>query len=155
MTVIARRISAIPVRSASEVWQVIVNLLTSASETEAYKELIGVTGIASSLISSEVMKDSPIIIYGSNPRLRIYCLYGEDAISGESASESSLPFKPTEGDWRMSLPCPEDELDWIQKALEKQSKHIAARDMTKTIQENQSISDGRSFVVDLETFLRS
>src|SRR4030042_4651426 len=128
MTTISRKIIAIPARSASEAWKVIVNLIAPQTDSDAQRELLETTGIASSLITDEAMKNAPIVVYGVGPRIRIYCLYNEDAITGENASEETLPFSPTEGDWKMSLPCPAEDLDWVQRALKKRSGRITARD---------------------------
>jgi hypothetical protein len=46
MTVIARRIIATPVRSASEAWAAIVNILAPQSGSKARQELLAIEGIA-------------------------------------------------------------------------------------------------------------
>src|SRR4030042_4455501 len=115
MTTISRKIIAIPARSASEAWKVIVNLIAPQTDSDAQRELLETTGIASSLITDEAMKDVPIVVYGVGPRIRIYCLYGEDAITAEKVNEARLPSSPTDGDWTMSLPCPAEDLDWVQE----------------------------------------
>ena len=99
---------------------------------------------------------APIVVYGSGPRVRIYCLYGEDAMTGEEAREEPLAFKATEGSWQMSLPCPADDLAWIQETLKKRSSHTSARDMTLAVNEEKSENDGISstVVVDTEAFFR-
>lgn len=156
MTVIARRIIAAPVRTASETWAAIVDLLAPEPNSQARSELLGIAGVASTLIAEEAMK-APIVVYGSGPRVRIYCLYGEGAIMGEEAREESLAFKATEGNWQMSLPCPVDDLAWIQEALKKRSSHVIARDMTLAVDEEKSENDkiSSTVMVDTEAFFRS
>ena len=155
MTTIVRRIKAIPSRSASEAWKIIVNLISHQTDSEARRDLLEITGIASSLITDEAMKDVPIVAYGVGPRIRIYCLYGEDAITGEKASEASLPFSPTDGDWEMSLPCPAEDLDWVQRALRKHSGRITARDMASGIDVDLSESKkAQEAIIDKEAFFR-
>ena len=155
MTVFARRIVAAPVRTASDTWAAIVDLLAPEPNSQARSELLGIAGVASSLIADEAMK-APIVVYGSGPRVRIYCLYGEDAMTGEEAREESLAFKATEGSWQMSLPCPADDLGWIQEALKKRSSHTSARDMTLAVDEEKSENDeiSSTVVVDTEAFFR-
>ena len=155
MTTIARRIIATPVRSASETWAVIVNLLAAQAESPARQELQAVRGIASSLITDEAMKSSPIVVSGSGPRIRIYCLYDEDAMIGDNAKEDTLAFDATAGDWQMSLPCPADDLIWVQASLAKHSTRITARDMTTAVdaEENQSTTT-KAIQVNMEAFLR-
>jgi hypothetical protein len=156
MTVVARRIKAAPVRVASETWTTIVNLLAPDANDKAREELLAVTGVASSLIADEVMQDAPIVVYGSGPRVRIYCLYGEDAVSGENANEVPLVSSPLKGDWSMSLPCQESDLKWAQNALKKVSTHITARDMTTAVEDasDKSTSE-QSIRINKEAFFRS
>ena len=133
MTVIVRRIIATPGRSASEAWNVIINLLAPDTGNEARKELLNIAGVASCLIAEETMDVAAIVVFGDGPRVRIYCIYGDDAISGESANEASLPDSPMEGDWRMSLPCAPEDLGWVQATLKKHSSRITARDLTEKV----------------------
>src|SRR5262249_55254758 len=98
MTVVSRRIVSTPARSASASWDVIVQLVTAPGST-ARQELQGIEGIASCIIAEESLKTDPCVVFGSGPRVRIYCLYNEDAIAGEDANETVLTFMPTEGDW--------------------------------------------------------
>lgn len=155
MTVIARRIKATPARSASAAWSVMVNLLAPDTSSAARIELDNISGIASSLISDEALKTSPTVVYGSGPRIRFYCLYDEEAVSGENASESALSFVPTDGDWKMSLPCPAEDLDWVQEALKKKSNRITARDLTAVVDdgEGENQQSSKSLRIDTEAFL--
>lgn len=156
MTVVARRITATPARSAAEAWSVIIKLLAPQPDSAARKELLAIAGVASSLIADEAMKAAPVVVYGSGPRVRIYCLYGEDAITGDTANESALAFDATEGDWAMSLPCPADDLAWVQEALKKQSSRVTARDMATNVEEDKADSAAatKALQVDEEEFLR-
>ncbi len=158
MTVVARKVGATPSRPAAEAWQVIVDLLAPAAST-ARDELLSIEGIASSLIASQAMKDAPIVIYGSGPRVRIYCLYDEEAIEGEQANEQKLATCPTENDWAMSLPAPSEDINWVQSSLKKRSSRITARDMTEPLVTESSDEGaerkGTSAVIDPEAFFRS
>jgi hypothetical protein len=137
MTVVARTFCSIPKRSALETWTAIVALLVPEAGSAARLELDSVAGIASSLITREAM-NSPIVVYGCGPRVRIYCVYNEDAITGDAANENKLAFDATDGDWHMSLPCPADDLDWIVGALGKKSKRITARDQAEAVESEDS-----------------
>lgn len=154
MTTLARHIISEPVRTASETWKIIVDLLASDTNSPARNELLSVVGIASSLIASEAVKDSPIVVYGSGPRIRIYCLYGEDAIVGDNANESEPSSNPTTGDWAMSLPCPADDLEWVQNALKNCSKRITAREMNTPVDQAETNNNGKSASINMEAFLR-
>jgi hypothetical protein len=159
MTVVARTFCSIPKRSALETWAAIVALLAPKAGSEARSELESVAGIASSLITREVM-NSPIVVYGCGPRVRIYCVYNEDAITGDAAHENKLAFDATDGDWHMSLPCPADDLDWVVGALAKRTKKITARDQAVGVEADESSqaaktarTDGTAGI-DMEAFLK-
>lgn len=156
MTVVARRVAATPARSASEAWCVIVNLV-APSDDAARKELQGIEGVASCIIAEEALKSDACVVHGSGPRLRVYCLYNEDAITGEDTHEAPLTFCPTEGDWRMSLPCPADDLDWVQTALKERSAHVVAREVGTGVDEEESdkSTTAKGAVINREAFLRS
>jgi hypothetical protein len=159
-TVVARRIIAIPARPAAEVWNVIASLLAPDS-SEARKEILSITGIASSLIASEAMKDASVVVSGKGPRVRIRCLYDEEAISGEDANEAKLAVYPTEGEWVMSLPCPAEDLKWLEESLRKLSLRITVRDLSAEpfIESNGTEDGGKTraaeVTVDREVFFRS
>lgn len=156
-TVVVRRIIATPVRQASEAWSVIVSLFAPQKDSDARKELESIAGIVCSLIADEALKDAPAVIYGSGPRVRVYCLYDEEAISGDDKSENALSFTPTEGDWRLSLPCLPEDLDWVTSALKAKSSRITARDYSTSVPDEDEGDEGRSMkiIVNREVFLRS
>jgi hypothetical protein len=154
-TVIKRQIRATPHRTASETWLFICKLLTPNSDSSARKELEEAIGVMGHLIASESFKNSPLIVYGIGPRVRIYCLYDEDAITGEDATEDALSFDATDGDWYASAPSHEDDLDWVKTELNRKSKRISARGEGEEIQEDSESPDrNTSASVNLDAFLR-
>lgn len=156
MTIVARRFVSIPERPASVTWDAISQLLAPESDSAAAAELRSVAGVAASLISREAMT-SPIVVWGAGPRLRIYCLYNDDAIEGDDANEMALSFDPTDGEWYMSLPCPAEDLSWVQNALKSKSKRITSRDMETALDsdEESSRNSASETVVDLEAFFNT
>ena len=132
-TVASRTFRSTPHRDATETWSAIVDLLTQGKDGDARRELRAVAGIAASLIADQAPKAAPIVVTCDGPRTRIYCLYDDDAIDGSDASEDALGFDPLKGDWQVSLPCPEDDLSWVQAALKKHSNRITARDLATGI----------------------
>lgn len=159
MTVLARKVAATPVRLATDAWQRIVDLL-APTNTAARTELMSIVGVASSLITEESMKGSPIIVTGDGPRVRLYCLYGDDAIEGSKTNEATIPGSPAEsGDgWKMSLPCPSDDLEWVRASLKKRSTRVTARDMSETrLQEEadeNAATSASAATINMESFLR-
>ena len=126
-TVVRRTFASTPERTASDTWTQIVKLLAPDSNTASHKELLSVSGVAASLISSEAPKEDAIVAYGNGPVVRVYCVFDDAAINKEDVDESPLTKVPTEGDWKVSLPCAEEDLKWTNKKLASLSKKISAR----------------------------
>lgn len=157
MTVVARRIRATPERGASDAWRVIVNLL-APSDGAARTELLSIEGIASSLISTESPKQAAMVVRGKGPRVRIYCLYEDEAVSGDDASEAALADCPTDGDWAMSLPADADDVAWVKDALAKKSKRVTVREKGEAVgddDEQSKQSASTQAAINMEAFLRS
>lgn len=158
MTVLARKVAATPVRLATDTWQRIIDMV-APTNSDARAELAGVVGIVSALITEQAMKPSPIIVSGDGPQARIYCLYGDDAVEGSKTNEAAIPGSPVEngGDWKLSLPCPSEDLVWVRASLKKRSTRITARDMSETRlaeeSEEAETSSGTP-TINTESFLR-
>lgn len=134
MSTVARRtFRSTPERDAASTWAAIVDLLTRGHSGAARDELLGVAGVAASIIADQAPKSAPVVVTCDGPRTRIYCLYDEDAIDGSDANEDALGFDPLQGDWRVSLPCTVDDLAWVQSALKAKSARITARDVSTGI----------------------
>jgi hypothetical protein len=156
MTVLARRIRATPERGASDAWQVIVDLI-APNDGAARRELVGIEGIASSIISTESPKEAAIVVRGKGPRVRMYCLYDDEAISGDDANEASLADCPTEGDWVMSLPADADDVAWVRDALAKKSMRVTVREKSEAFGDGEEESKQASTTeasINMEAFLR-
>lgn len=136
MSVVARKFAASPARIPSTTWETIVNIIAAESD-DAKKELNGIAGIAASLIADETPLNDAITVIGSGPRLRIYCLYGEDAI-GDEANEASLSWKPFEGEWKIYFPVHEADYDWVTKALKGKNNRFKTYKTGDKIEEEQS-----------------
>ena len=116
MTVIARRVAARPVRTASQAWGIIVDMLFGEFE-EALAECAEVSGVAAAIIAEEVPAEVPLVLIGAGPRVRVYCLYDEDAVEGDDVNETPLALDFEEKDWTLWLPCATEDLEWAQNAL--------------------------------------
>ncbi len=154
-TVVSRTFRSSPHRDALQTWDAIVELLTQGKETAARKELNAVAGVAASLISDQAPKGAPIVATCEGPRTRIYCLFDEDAIDGSDASEDPLGFEPLKGEWAISLPCPKEQLSWVQSALKKHSSRISARDQEQGIATEEKATASQALSLDLGGFLKS
>lgn len=154
MSVIARRIRATPERSGLEAWSVITDLIAQRGSL-ARRELEAAAGVAACLIADEIPKESPIVVAGSGPRLRIYCLYGEDTAVGEDANEATLTWDPTDGEWKMWLPAPREDVEWVSRELAKGGTRIAAYELERGEPEGEAARpQGRepNLSVDVEAF---
>ncbi len=156
MTVIARRIASSPLRSAMSTWDEIAVLLAPDPASPARVELAGAAGVASASISSEATADEPIVVWGNGPRVRIYCVFGEDAIAGDNVNEDPLVRCPTDGEWSMSIPCPPEDVDWSESSLRRGTTRISARAVGEEVQEAEdSSAQPKALTIDPKEFLRS
>jgi hypothetical protein len=159
-TVIARRVASSPTRTATQTWDKIVELVAPDAGSEARRELAKAAGVACAAISSEATKDAAIVVWGAGPRVRIYCVFDEDAILGEGVNEDALAKSPTAGDWRMSLPCEPGDVTWSKNKLAAVSKRISARSLEEDVDGEEGGQSGagsstRSMTVDIEEFMKS
>jgi hypothetical protein len=125
MSIVARRVRATPERTGLETWAVIVDLVSQPTST-ARADLVAVNGVAGCLIADHAPEQSPIVLAGCGPRLRIYCVYGDDAVTGEGGNEERLSWDPTDGDWIMSLPASREDIAWVRVELAKRTKRVVA-----------------------------
>lgn len=158
MSVVARRIRSTPQRDSVETWSVIVDLL-APEDTDSRRELLSIEGIAAATISTESPRKSPMVMKGSGPRIRIYCLYDDESISADSASENALAQCPTDGDWELSLPVNSEDLAWVSAALLNKSSRVKARDKSESLESESTTDQQQSRSTDakinLEAFFRS
>ena len=157
VTVARRTFRSTPERSALATWTATVDLLTQVKTGEARAELLSVAGVAASIIADHAPVDAAIVVTCEGPRTRIYCLYDDDAIAGSGANEDPLGFDPLNGDWRVSLPCPAEDLTWVKGALERRSDRITARDLEERVASDKSATGakGKPLVLDPRGFLGS
>jgi hypothetical protein len=126
---VRRDISSIPFRPASETWQQIVTLVTGAGSKDV-QQLNNAGGVMASIITDEHPAIRAMILEGVGAQLRIYCRYGMGAIE-EGGQVDALTWNPTAGDWTMHVPCDDENIAWVKKALEKTSPRIRAFDVAE------------------------
>ena len=161
-SVVARTVASIPKRSATDTWRVIVDLIAPDAKSDARRELDAIAGVVCSLIADESLADDALLVYGAGPRVRVYAVYGDDAISGDRVQEGALSFVATSDGWRISLPCPEADLAWVKQSLARVSTRIHARKLGENVEDLSASRVGgtsgsashASSEVDLESFLR-
>lgn len=157
-TVVARTIASTPDRTASETWAKIVSLLAPGRQDPARAELERVAGVAASSISSEAPKDDAFVVYGGGPRVRVYCAFGDDAVTRDGVTEEGLAESPTKGDWRLSMPVPPEDLEWSQRKLKALSTRVTARAVGDDVPDKdakEAKAESASAEVDRKEFFRS
>jgi len=153
--IIARRVASTPERTALETWDRIVTLLAPEPESSGRAELATAKGVACSAISSEATKDDPIVVRGAGLFVRVYCVFGDDAMTGDNVNEDPLIKTPTEGEWSMSIPCLPEDLEWSQAKLASVSKRITARAMGENVTADAlGTSNSQPLAINLEEFLK-
>ena len=153
-TVAARAFASVPARSAGHTWTAIVELLTRGEAGANRDELFSVAGTAASLIADRAPEDASIVVTCDGPRTRIRCVYDDDAIDGTGVNENSLGFDPLDGNWHVSLPCPADDLTWVQASLARATSRITARDLAETHKATDaSKAIAATFEIDVKGFL--
>ncbi len=143
MSTVARRFVGSPVRLSSDTWKAISALICQTNLT-ASGEFERVAGVASCILNDGVFAENPVVVKNAGPRLRVYCLYGEDATSGEDKNEDALSWKPTEKEWHVFLPCVADEFDETAKSLKGKSTKFSVYNIDKGVPDDEvaSKSDG-------------
>jgi hypothetical protein len=117
VTVLARRFASTPVRSTSQTWAAIRDVI-APDPGEARDELGAATGLMAMLIAEEATRTRPLIVSGSGPMVRIYTLHGEDALDDEP-NETPLPHVPTTGSWKLALAVSDEDAKWVAGELER------------------------------------
>lgn len=125
MTVIARRVRAIPVRSSRDTWACIVDIV-ARDDLDMREDLERAADVAAMLIAEEHTTSAPMILSGCEPQVRVYTVHGQAAIDDFNTNENPAPINPTD-DWEMSLPASGVDLALAEAAVEAFA-HIVVRD---------------------------
>ena len=126
---VRRDVSAIPVRSAGETWETIINLVSELDSRDIH-QLRNAAGVMGSIITDEHPAIRAIMIEGVGPQLRIYCRYGMKAVEAGEAVDS-LTWNPTAGDWTMHVPCDAENIEWVKESLSKSSPRVKVFDVAE------------------------
>jgi len=154
MSSVARRFAASPERTSSDTWAAITKLICQ-DDSSAAAEFAKVTGIAACLINDEAFSKNALVMKNKGPRLRIYCLYGNDAIERDQLNEDQLSWRPTAGDWTVFLPCLTEDFEMIKRAIDRESSKFQIYDVEKGLPEEADAKEEDSVAetaVDWELF---
>ena len=126
---VRRDVSAIPLRSAGETWETIINLVSELDSRDIH-QLRNAAGVMGSIITDEHPAVRAMMIEGVGPQLRIYCRYGMKAVE-EGDAVDSLTWNPTAGDWTMHVPCDAENIEWVKASLSKSSPRVKVFDVAE------------------------
>ena len=117
MSVLARRVAAVPARTATETWRAIAALLTTNTDP-ARSQLDAVTNVAGMLIAEEYTELAPIVVLpATGDRIRIYTVHGEAAADALHQEQPLASWPLYDAGWTISLPCGNDDLAAATTAL--------------------------------------
>jgi hypothetical protein len=154
-TVITRNVASTPHRTAAETWEVITKILAPDADSSGRGELQKIAGVAAASIASEAPVNDGFVVFGNGPQVRVYCVFGDDAISGDGINEEPLNEPAAEGEWRMSLPCLVEDLEWTKKKLKELSPRISARAVGESVDYDKATpSRGSAVVLNINEFLK-
>jgi len=112
---VRRDISSIPLRSASDTWQGVIDLVTGPGSKDV-EQLRRAAGVMGSIITDEHPARRAIMFEGAGPQLRIYLRYGMKALE-KGAKIDALTWNPTDNDWTMHVPCDAENIEWVKTSL--------------------------------------
>lgn len=157
-SVLARHVASLPERGAPATWDKVIDILAPDPADPARDELKRVAGVAASIIAAESPAQNAMVMYGGGPRVRLYCVYGDDAITRDGVKEDPLATSVTGLGWKLSLPCPSDDVEWTQRKLKSLSDRVTARaegeDVADEDEAGASNSAATSLTVDKAAFLK-
>jgi hypothetical protein len=138
---VRREIASIPVRTAGETWQAVIDLITGSGSVDA-ATLKAAASVMESLIVDEHPAACPIVVKGEGPRLVIYLLYNEAAMEAGTTIDK-LNWNPTGGPaWQMTAPCEPADIGWMNTALNSRAPRIAVHDAANAPVDDEPTSAG-------------
>jgi len=128
---IRRDIASLPARTSKDTWSAIVKLITGADSVDT-AQLEAATSVLCSAIADEHSASVPIVVKGGASRLVIYTVHGADAMEAGLAVDK-LSWNPTASDaWAMTVPCSNEDVGWMSKALKERAPRITVHDVNET-----------------------
>ena len=143
---IRRNISSIPVRTAAQTWQAVVDLITGNGTVDR-QQLDAAASVMQSLIADEHPATVPIVLKGAGPRVVIYLLYNEDAMEA-GADVDKLGSNPTAGDWRITAQCDDDDVAWMNKSLATRAPRISVHPADQAPADDEDEDSAKALEID-------
>jgi hypothetical protein len=144
---IRRDIASIPQRSATATWAKYKTLVTGKSSVDV-AQIDAAASVMTSLITDEAFKDRPLTLTGVGDRLVVYLVHGQQALETGDAADP-LNWNPTAGEWRLFVPCPDDQYDWARKTLAARAPRLMVLRREEEIREEAPQNEIRKTTVDV------
>ncbi len=127
---VRRDIASIPMRSASETWIAITDLVSDGTSIDA-DQLRDASSAMADVISEEFPAEHAIIFSGCGPQLRLYLDYA--AVAMERGNNiDPINWLPTAcEDWRVYVPTDADDLSWMNKLFADRAPRFSVYDKAK------------------------
>lgn len=141
---VRRDIASIPLRSAGETWQAIIELISGPDSVDR-AALENAASVMETLIADEQPAAVPIVVKGNGPRLLVYCLYQEKAMEAGLGIDA-LSWNPTAGDWAITAPCEDADAPWMNRSLQARAARITvhAADQQPPADDEQETAKARA-----------
>ena len=144
---VRRDIASIPLRSAVGTWTEYKKLVTGAGSVDV-GQFDAAASVITSLITDEGFKDEPLTLTGVSHRLVVYILHAHDALEA-GANIDKLAWNPTAGDWKLFIPCPEEQYDWAKKTLATRAPRFVVLKPGEKVKEEEEDADTAKAAVDV------
>lgn len=144
---VRRDIASIPLRSAADTWAEYKKLVTGAGSVDV-GQFDAATSVMTSLITDEAFKDEPLTLTGVSHRLVVYLLHGHDALEA-GANIDKLAWNSTAGDWKLFVPCPEEQYGWAKKTLATRAPRLVVLKPGEKVKEEEEDAGAAKAAVDV------
>jgi hypothetical protein len=146
MSVIARRVASVPVRTASDTWRAICDLLTRPDDPVRV-ELDSVANLACMIIAEEYTSTAPIVVTGAGPQIRIRTAYGDDAVGADDDEGGPVYRSLSSADWNLSFPVGDMDISYARQAVAS-LRRFTVRELDSPLP--TSADAGKGVTVDLK-----
>ena len=144
---VRRDIASIPLRSAVDTWAEYKKLVTGPGSVDV-GQFDAAASVMTSLITDEDFKDEPLTLTGVSDRLVVYLLHGHDALEA-GASIDKLAWNPTAGEWKLFIPCDEEQFGWVKKTLATRASRFVILKRGDKVEEGEKDAGTAKATVDV------
>lgn len=146
---IRRDLASIPVRSASETWMTITDLVSDTTSIDG-DQLKSASSAMADVISEEFPAEHPIIFSGCGPQLRLYLDYAATAMD-RGIDIDPINWIPTACEnWRVYVPADAHDLSWMNNLFADRAPRFSAYDTAKGLEINDDSKSNTADALDID-----